>query len=397
MNKPLLISIILLFVCSTTVFADPYAIIHGAKAQAMGGAFDAVADDPASIYYNPAGLISLNKTNELITDFELGNGVTFNLQEGQCAGNYAGRTPCSKNYFKADDIQYFLSASYLWDKYALSIAFYNLYNIIYPVTLSLQKQSLSTGAISNASSTSYIGQNVNILQSGFAMKPANFLSIGVTGAGVFSTFEAMSDGYIVNEFTIGVFGSVGALAQVINNDQIKVNIGSSYRSPSAFNFPIKAVFMGASTATSYFSPQSTSINDRFIWNIPGEFSLGTAIILTPADFTITLAGDYRYTDYNKTYLDINRPNTFNIKPVQTYSLGTEVGIFNLALRGGFFSSQDSIKLFDTDGFTAGLGYKFGDQHIEISYKHTNYYTNTSGLSLSSQSSNTYAASIYWVL
>ncbi|SLM32861.1 exported hypothetical protein [Desulfamplus magnetovallimortis] len=50
------VSLSILFFCmAPKAFASPFSTYPGAKAKAMAGAFTAVADDPSSVWYNPAG------------------------------------------------------------------------------------------------------------------------------------------------------------------------------------------------------------------------------------------------------------------------------------------------------------------------------------------------------
>jgi len=60
---------------SATAFASGFSIYeHGSKATAMGGAFIAQANDVTSVFYNPAGITSLDGTN-------FGLGVTLIMPE----------------------------------------------------------------------------------------------------------------------------------------------------------------------------------------------------------------------------------------------------------------------------------------------------------------------------
>lgn len=62
MVKIILVSFLVIFLLSSTVFAASDALLSvlkdgvGLRALAMGGAFTALADDPSAIFYNPAGL-----------------------------------------------------------------------------------------------------------------------------------------------------------------------------------------------------------------------------------------------------------------------------------------------------------------------------------------------------
>lgn len=61
--KKILSNIILLLLIGTPVFSGGFQINeHGARAMSMAGAFTGLANDPSTIYYNPAGLTRLNST-----------------------------------------------------------------------------------------------------------------------------------------------------------------------------------------------------------------------------------------------------------------------------------------------------------------------------------------------
>ncbi len=67
--------ILMLIFMSATAFASGFSIYeHGSKATAMGGAFIAQANDVTSVFYNPAGITSLDGTN-------FGLGVTIIMPE----------------------------------------------------------------------------------------------------------------------------------------------------------------------------------------------------------------------------------------------------------------------------------------------------------------------------
>jgi len=49
-----------------TTGAQFLKILVGSKATAMGGAFVSIADDPSALYYNPAGIATMNKMGILL-------------------------------------------------------------------------------------------------------------------------------------------------------------------------------------------------------------------------------------------------------------------------------------------------------------------------------------------
>lgn len=90
---------------STSAFADEfYPLMRGARAQAMGNAFTAVADDEEAIFYNPAGLagiknFSLNLAN---TNVEASTDLTGNLAKYSSA--FSTPTISSVNTFMGKNL-----------------------------------------------------------------------------------------------------------------------------------------------------------------------------------------------------------------------------------------------------------------------------------------------------
>jgi len=75
----------------STVFASGYQLNeHGARAVAMGGAFAARADDPSSIYFNPAGLSYVSGFNVML-------GGTLILPSTTFTGPYPNSTETKMN------------------------------------------------------------------------------------------------------------------------------------------------------------------------------------------------------------------------------------------------------------------------------------------------------------
>ncbi|HAF95290.1 MAG: hypothetical protein A2X34_03315 [Elusimicrobia bacterium GWC2_51_8] len=85
-----LIIFCLLFAGVNAPAADLTYIMPGTRQNAMGGAFTSVADDPYTVFYNPAGLSNLTNIE---TDFSLGRRLSPLAGEGETAFVYARPSP----------------------------------------------------------------------------------------------------------------------------------------------------------------------------------------------------------------------------------------------------------------------------------------------------------------
>ncbi|MFH1197679.1 MAG: outer membrane protein transport protein [bacterium] len=87
MQKKLLAVLFLLVIFSSRLFSGGFQINeHGAKAQAMAGAFTALANDPSALFFNPAGITQLKGTHfmggvTLITPFSTFRGPAPEITE----------------------------------------------------------------------------------------------------------------------------------------------------------------------------------------------------------------------------------------------------------------------------------------------------------------------------
>src|SRR5512135_752106 len=81
--KMVAVVLVLLFTASTSFAAGFRLLESGAKAMGMGFAFTAQADDPAAIYFNPAGLTQLKGQNVML-------GATYLKLNG---ADFTGSTP----------------------------------------------------------------------------------------------------------------------------------------------------------------------------------------------------------------------------------------------------------------------------------------------------------------
>ena len=61
----------------------------------------------------------------------------------------------------------------------------------------------------------------------------------------------------------------------------------------------------------------------------------------------------------------------NLKAASTYKIGGEYRVEDLSLRGGYRYEEspytDDTSYGNLDGFSLGLGYKFGNYHFDVAY------------------------------
>lgn len=98
------ISLLGLLLCCGVAQADPYHYINtpvGDRASGLGGAYTAVSDDAAGLYYNPAGLVygegsnissSINSYNQTFVTYEnvLGGRYDWTRDSGTLLPNFLG-------------------------------------------------------------------------------------------------------------------------------------------------------------------------------------------------------------------------------------------------------------------------------------------------------------------
>jgi len=122
LKKISLVAMAIMF-SSSMVFASGFSIYeHGAKATAMGGAFIAQANDVTGVFYNPAGITSLNGV-------QLGLGVTIIQPQFSFAGPVplsSAETDAKKNTFTP---VHFYTTYKINDDMSAGFGFYTLFGL----------------------------------------------------------------------------------------------------------------------------------------------------------------------------------------------------------------------------------------------------------------------------
>lgn len=103
----------LLIVLTVQIFASGFSIYEqGAKSTALAGAFIATADDPSAVFYNPAGLTSVDGLQLILGTTVINTTFAFS----------GPNEIDSKQYTKAEEVRFFPSHLYLSYKYNDRIA-----------------------------------------------------------------------------------------------------------------------------------------------------------------------------------------------------------------------------------------------------------------------------------
>ncbi len=236
----------------------------------------------------------------------------------------------------------------------------------------------------------------------FATQYQDFLYLGLNLNSHFINYERMTSFFEVNNNTgseineilfedrLSTLGSgfsfqLGALAKVGDN----VRAGIAYESPTWYNI--------SEETTQYLETYSLefgeAIVDPNVVNIYPDYKLQT-----PAGYTGSLAYlfgsaalisfDYTYKDYSTTKFKPTDDPAFRaqndlisneLKGASTFRLGGEYRIENWSLRGGYRFEEspysNGFTVGDLEGYSAGLGYNFGNVKIDLAYDHSSRENN----------------------
>ena len=221
----------------------------------------------------------------------------------------------------------------------------------------------------------------------FASQYQDFLYLGINLNTHFINYERMTaidEGnldapaeYVYFEDRLSTLGSgfslqLGAIAKVGQN----VRAGVAYESPTWYTI--------SEETTQYIESDLAVVNPNVV-NVYPDYKLQT-----PARYTGSLAYlfgsaalisfDYTYRDYATTkfkptddpaFMAQNDIISNELKGTSTYRIGGEYRIENWSLRGGYRFEEspyrDGFTVGDLEGYSAGLGYNFGNMKIDFAY------------------------------
>lgn len=180
--------------------------------------------------------------------------------------------------------------------------------------------------------------------------------------------------------------ALGAIAKLNEN----VRLGASYQSPTWYRLQDDT----SQRINSDLADADIGFVDFSIVNLFEPYTVKTPAIYTGSLAVIfgkngLLSFDYGYQDMSRAELrptndvafsTVNNNIRNNLTGVSTFRIGGEYRIERVSLRGGYrFEGspyKDGQTIGDLNGFSAGLGYQFGPNRLDLSYNRTERDLNT---------------------
>ena len=323
---------------------------QSAKANGMGNSFVAVADDASAVWYNPAAMTELEKTQ-----FSLGTVMIYPLMKHEYTG---GDDTIAKRLHTPP--QFYATHKYS-DKFAFGFGVNAPFGLQTNWGVNAQADAVAT--LSDIKAFNY---NLNA-----AYKASEKLSLG---AGIdYMSVEATLNSYpgMAVEMTGDGAGYGYNLAAFYKLSE-KWNLGANYRSQVKIDMDGELLLITRKAA-------STTLT------LPDTFQLGAAYKHNDK-WLYSFTMDYtNWTTYRTLAIKTATSTTYNKKnwkSVWAYRLGTEYKYSdNLKLRGGIFYDKNPVeeKYFenrvpDSDrlAFSIGTGYAKGSWVFDFSYTYLHF-------------------------
>ncbi|CAA0217259.1 OmpP1/FadL family transporter [Tenacibaculum maritimum] len=405
-----------------------------ARFNAMSGAFGALGGDLSSTGINPAGgavakksslAITLGETKTIIDASYYGNSTNtqnnfFNIS--QAGGILSFDTAYDTNWNRfALFFNYRIKNDFTSNFYTQGNSGYALFNE-HPEDITnqfdnAQEQKFSNNTNGNTSVFSvgfsaahlnklYIGASLNFHNLNFSQKTrlnevnkddngntlnaSNEQNVYIEGNGVSLNF-----GFIYKlhqNFRFGLsYETPTWYAEVLEENDLRVfhpqnnryDDWIGYTSISTTNSSNKNIttFDIYKEIDPDFIPERdfNSLFPPFRLRTPGKLTASSAFVFGKKGL---ISIDYTYKDYRNTRLyngnfNIENQNfSNNFKASHAINIGTEWRFDNMSLRGGYhFENSPYKNALDSDnlkGFSAGLGYNFGNTKIDLSYSNSKY-------------------------
>lgn len=386
MNKKLFYLPLMLFLSMSLVFGSGFSIYEqNAEATGMAGAFIAQANNPSAIFYNPAGLNTLNG---------------FNLQLGTTiiATQFAFQGPDnidSKMYTEAEPGLFTpvtLYATYrLNSRLSFGFGFYNMFGLAsewgseddpwigaqLATETDIKTFYYNPVFAYNLMDNLSFAAGLDVVQATVTMKRNVFFTPrGVTGA---STLEADAIGY---GFNLGL--RYQPVEQIVLGIVYRNKINLDFNDGDAtFDFPATGDPVVDAEVAALF-PEKTGGSSEL--DLPAMFGAGLAFDMTE---NLTLEFDYVYwgwSSYDKLIIEFDDP-VAGLNEIETeknyedtYSLrfGLEYRVVEtgLSLRAGYIWDRHAVPddyveptlpEGDRHNYTVGIGYRFGSLNIDAAY------------------------------
>ena len=380
---------LVLLLSASTSFAAGFRLPEvGNKANAMGFAFTAQADNPSAIYFNPAGLTQLERNNIAL-------GVTYtNLPGAEFTGStpLTGATPTSPGLsrFEAQkDLNFFLpNMYYTYTNKEGGIAFG--VGVFAPFGLGQEYQNQNTSIFRNQVTKVEIQTIVINPTIAFDINEAISVGFGIDylwGTVEFRTTPVLAVSPVLAQFKTKLEGDGSAWGYnggILVKPTKNLKIGANFRSP--YKLEIKDADFTTSDNTvplpNPLAPFPMGTSKAFgTLRLPATAAFGIAY--TFERFTIEADLDWTFWSSfqelkitNATFPQYNVNRAQNWEDVCAFRFGLEYRVTDpFALRAGFSYDPTPVPaetlsplLPDADRlyYTLGAGFKFGSWTIDIS-------------------------------
>jgi hypothetical protein len=176
----------------------------------------------------------------------------------------------------------------------------------------------------------------------------------------------------------GFSAQVGAIAKIGE----VLRLGASYETPTWFSINEKSTqrletFSNEFNEEVIVNPEVVNIYPPYKLQTPGKITGSAALVLGKQGL---ISFDYSYKDYSETEFKPSGDPEFTfqnaqisdrLKAASTYKVGGEYRIGNLSLRGGYRIEEspykDELTIGELTGYSAGLGYNFGNIKLDLAY------------------------------
>lgn len=390
-----------------------------ARFNAMSGAFGALGGDVSSIGINPAGGAVARKSK---LSFTMGNRNT------DIASTYYGNTLNSQDdYFNVTQAGAILSFDSAydtdWNRFALSFnyrlkndfagnfnargnsgrAFFNEH----PDDTATPKTQFNNAQEQRF--TSVLNGESSVFSFGFSAVHQNKLFIGATvnlhdvrlgqrtvlneinedtNGNTLTAFNEQISRFESNGFSLGL----GFIYKFHQN----VRFGLSYETPTWYTEVLEESNLNVFDPNDSTYDHWVGFTEISATNITGDINSGEEFttyayrLRTPGKLTASgavlfdkkglISIDYTFKDYkgtnfsNGNFIDVNNNFSSNFKSTHAINIGTEWRFDKMSIRGGYHYEQspykDAIESDNLRGFSAGLGYNFGNMNFGLSYSKT---------------------------
>jgi len=402
-KKFCLVIVLLLLIIGTAPFSQGSGFLiyeHGAAAQAMGGAFVAIANDPTAIFHNPAGLAWLKGT-------QVSLGSTFILPTGSVTLPNWPYPPYNGTAIKQKDKTFVAPNFYLTHQFSNTVT--AGIGVFFPYGLGTEWTNPGTFPLR------YLGTKSDMqtyfINPTVSYKFSEKFAIGLGVSYIHSTLTLNLVRLVdIVHPVYGILlwrGDVPASLEDANGDAFGVNAGALYKAENfslGFNwrsgFKIKYkgnIALDTSNVPAPLQPfvptegqVSTAFNFPNILGVGAAFNVTKKFLVT-ADVHYILWSTYKEYVIDITYTGLPKPApetvTENWKDSVILRGGLQYQLTDkLALRAGILWDQTPQPAESADpnlpdanrvAITGGFGYKFGHFVIDACFHHEVFSDRTS--------------------